>query len=108
MANFAEDLRAVLRALAEARDGDFYRLYVDISYAWPRPFPTIAFRAFQVDKSLDVLVGGVVDGHRPDGSEVEWGVSLRASPERLTVHGGVEITDDSGTVEVFTPNWRSS
>lgn len=31
-----------------------------------------------------------------------WGVSLRASPERLTVHGGVEITDDSGVVEVFT------
>jgi hypothetical protein len=28
MANFAEDLRAVLRVLAEVRDGDFYRLYV--------------------------------------------------------------------------------
>jgi hypothetical protein len=28
MASFAEDLRAVFRALAEARDGDFYRLYV--------------------------------------------------------------------------------
>jgi len=101
MASFAEDLRAVFRALAEARDGDFYRLYVDLTYAWPRPIPMIEFRVFQVADSVDALVALGVDGHRPDGSLVRWGVSLRASPQRLTIHGTVEITDDSGVFEVF-------
>jgi hypothetical protein len=80
VAGFPEDLRAVFRALAEARDGPFYALWVHLTGVWPRPLPTLGFRILQVADSEDAILGVWVSGERPDGYEVGWALSLTATP----------------------------
>lgn len=100
MAGFPEDFRVVLRALAEARDGPFYDLYVHLP--WTRPaIPTIDFRIFKMD-SQDARVVVGVDGQRPDGFGVTWSLGLDVTSTGFEVSARVEITDKAGNVdEVF-------
>jgi GTP:adenosylcobinamide-phosphate guanylyltransferase len=65
--SFPEDVRAVFRALAEARDGPFLKLAVDLSYVRPRPIPSIDFRIYEVADSPDAYVVVGVEWDRPDG-----------------------------------------
>jgi hypothetical protein len=89
-----------VRALAEARDGPFYDLYVH--QPWKRPtIPTIDFRIFKMD-SQDVWLVVGVDGQRPDGFGVTWSLGLGVASTGFAVSAGVEITDKAGNVdEVF-------
>jgi hypothetical protein len=109
MTGFPEDLRAVLRALAEARDGPFYRLYVDLTYAWPGPYAGIGFRIYQVADSPDVLLGVSASVQRPNAPGVAWSVVLKVSPHRLSIEGAVEVDEESGSVkEVFSLNTEAA
>jgi hypothetical protein len=101
MSGFPDDVRAVLRALAEARDGPFYNLYVDLSYAWPGPSANIGFRIYQVGDSPDVWLGVSTSIDPPNGLGVDWSVFLRISIQRLSVEGAVEVNEDAeGNVRV--------
>ena len=100
MAGFPEDFRVVFRALAEARDGPFYDLYVHLP--WTRPtIPRIDFRIFKMD-SQDARVVVGVDGQRPDGFGVTWSLGLDVASTGFGVSASVEITDKAGNVdEIF-------
>ena len=88
-------IRNVLRALAEARDGPLYSLYVDLSHRAAQP-PTIGFRIYSVADSDEVRVALGVEWQRSDGLPVSWGVTVETAGIEIVVTGGVEIERASG------------
>ena len=103
MSGGAEPVRAVLRALAEARDGDFYRLMVGLS-GEQGGRPSIDFRIYKVADTPDALaVVGVKFTRGDGGSEVVWSVAVTATEEKLLIEGTVETSAASsqGYVELF-------
>lgn len=97
----ADAVRVVLRALGEARDGPFYRLWTAVGRAWSPAVPTIGFRVYQTANSEDAYVAVGVTGTRPDGNEFSWSVSVEASPASLTVAGRVEGDAVGGADALF-------
>ena len=96
-----DSVRAILRALAEVRDGSFYSLYVDLTYRKAHPLPQIGFRIYQVANSHEAVLGVGVSVTRPDGTIVSWSLSIETSARSLDISGTVELTDDNGSREVF-------
>ena len=94
-------LGKVLRALAEARDGPFYSLYVDLSYRFKNSSPNFGFRIYRLADSVGAMLAVGVSVTRPDGTDIGWSLSLTTSPGSMLVTACVEITDDHGTDEVF-------
>jgi hypothetical protein len=105
MNGFPDDLRAVLRTLAEARDGPFYNLYVDLTHAWPGPSADIGFRIHKVADTTDVMLSVGASVNPPGALYVGWSVALMVEPERLTVTGMIEADEAvESTREVFKLN----
>jgi hypothetical protein len=94
-------VREILRAIAEVRDGSFYRLWVDLTYQIKHPIPTIGFRIYQVADSDEAILGVWVSAVLPDGAEISWSVSLHTASEDIGVETSVSITDDDSTREVY-------
>jgi hypothetical protein len=85
-----DDVREVLRALAEVRDANFYPLWVGLVRDWPDPLPEIEFRIYQVADSIDAVAVVAVEATRPDGTEFSWSVSLTARSADLIVEGSID------------------
>ena len=96
-----DGVRAILRALAEARDGPFYALFVDLTAVIKKPLPQLGFRIYRVADSDQAMLGLWVSAIRPDGPEVSWSLVLETPPGSLVVTASIEISDDEGTHEVF-------
>ena len=94
-------IRGIFRALAEARDGPFYSLWVELTYRIKHPLPDIGFRIYKVADSVETALGVWVSAIRPDGAEVSWAVGLETTSESLTITASVDISDDDGTHQVF-------
>jgi hypothetical protein len=94
-----DDIRVVLRALAEVRDQEFYKLWVALTRCWPNPLPGIEFRIYQVAGRADAHVVLVVDGTRPDGAECSWGLTVTTAQNSLTIEGSVSmlLADEEGS-----------
>jgi hypothetical protein len=86
-----DDVRVVLRALAEVRDKEFYPLWVLLTRSWAQPVPRIEFRIFQVAEGLDVRLVVHVCGTRPDGAELDWGIAVMTRPFGLLVEGSIDM-----------------
>lgn len=97
-----QTVRDVLRALADVRDGSFYRLWVDLTYLVKTPLPKIEFRIMRIADSKDAVANVVVSLTRPDWVEVFWCLSVQTTGEALIVTGSVELETDEGSVEVYT------
>jgi len=91
-----DDIRVVLRALAEVRDQEFHGLWVTLTRCWPNPLPRIEFRIYQVAGRADAHVVVVVDGTRPDGAEFSWGLAVTTAQNSLTVEGSVSMQPADG------------
>ena len=100
-------VRAVLRALADVRDGPFYRLWVDLTYLVQTPLPTIDFRIFRVADGDDAMVGVGVSMRRSDGADVGWSISVETSASALHLTSSVAVTTDDGTLEVYSKSHTS-
>ncbi len=90
------DVRVVLRALAEVRNGEFYRLWVTLTRCWPKPLPRIEFRIYPVAESADGHVVVVVDGTRPDGAEFNWGLTVTTRQHSLIIEGSIGMLPADG------------
>src|SRR6476620_10557133 len=97
--NQLQAVRDVLRALADVRDGSFYRLYVELPFK--EPIPEIGFRIYGIADRPDAFAVVYVSVTRPDCVEVAWSLSLETTDDALIVTGSVELTTDKGTVGVF-------
>jgi len=97
----ANDVRAVLRALAEARDGAFYRLWVQLTKVWPTPSPSIGFKIAKIAQGDDALAIVSVGGTRPDGLEALWSLTVAARAETLAITGEVELSHGDSWVTSF-------
>jgi hypothetical protein len=96
------DLRHVLRALAEVRDAEFYSLWVLLTRLWKQPLPDIEFRIYQMADSAEAHIVVCVDGTRPDGTEVNWGLTVTTADDKLIVDGSVGVRGlDSDGSEAF-------
>ena len=96
-----EGIREILRALAEARDGPFYSLWVELTYRVRHPLPRIEFRIYQAADSAETLLSVWVSATRPDGIEVGWSVGLETTPRALIIWATVDFSDDQGSHEVL-------
>jgi hypothetical protein len=94
-------IRGIFRALAEARDGPFYSLWVELTYRVGHPVPDIGFRIYKVADSVEATLGVWVSAIRPDGAEICWSVCLETASESLIITASVDISDDDGTRPVF-------
>jgi hypothetical protein len=89
------DVQLVFRALAEARDKDFYPLWCDLTYLW-RPLPEIKFRIYQVADTADARITLWVAGSRPDRTQVTWGLAVTAEAGGLTIETSIDIGAPDG------------
>ena len=104
-----DEVRAVLRALAEARDREFYELWVLLTRVWPAPLPGIGFRIYQVADSTDSRVVVHVNGTGPDGTQFTWTLAVMTSPHSLFIEGSVDMrTPEGDETEVFTKTAETS
>jgi hypothetical protein len=101
-------VREVLRALADIRDGAFYRLWVDLTSVVTTPLPDIGFRIFRVADGADALAVVSVSMRRSDGVDVCWSLSVETSTDSLRITGSVELTTDDGVDEVFSKTRTST
>ncbi len=103
------DVRDVLRALAEARDKEFYGLWVILTRSWPKPMPGIEFRIYQVSDSADIHVVVHVDGTRPDGTEVDWSLAVTTRQDGMIIEGSVSARtpEDDGSA-IFSTSEETS
>lgn len=111
-------VREILRALAEARDGPFYHLWVELCDRWwhdmPEPvrsgtaLPTIEFRIYQVANSVDALAVVSVNGKRPGGPWYTWSLTVRTERDQLEVVGGLSREGEWDEQEVFSITERAS
>jgi hypothetical protein len=90
------DVQRVLRALAEARDKDFYPLWVRLTYVWRPPLPEIGFRIYQIADTADARVAVSVTGTRPDGARHTWGIAVDARSETITVATALDVDSPDG------------
>jgi hypothetical protein len=95
-------VREVLRALAEVRNGAFYKLWLDLQELVKTPLPKIEFLIRRIADSKDAVTIVPVSLRRPDCVEVLWSLSEETIGEALIVTGSVELTMDEDTVEIFT------
>ena len=86
----------ILRAIADARNGPLYALWVSLQAEPGRVGPEIGFRIYPVADRPDAYLVTWVSGHRGDGREVSWSVGVTARPDSLEVVGTVEVGDESG------------
>jgi hypothetical protein len=101
----ASDVQLVFRALAEARDKDFYTLWCDLTYIWRSPLPVISFRIYQIADTADARVALWVTGTRPDRTEYTWSLGVDARSDGLTVEtsiGAGSPTGPPGDDELFS------
>ncbi|MEU8230637.1 hypothetical protein AB0C12_13665 [Actinoplanes sp. NPDC048967] len=91
----AVDVQRVFRALAEARDKDFYPLWCDLTYLW-RPLPEITFRIYQVAGTADARVALWVAGSRPDRTRITWGLGVTAEAGTLTIETSIDVGAPAG------------
>jgi hypothetical protein len=96
-----DNVREILRTLAEVRDGPFYSLYVGLTHHSVRPMPQIDFRIYKVADSAETSLHIWVSTTRTDWAEVSWGVSLTTTPKSFVVAASVEISDGDEIHEVF-------
>ena len=101
-------VREVLRALADVRDGPFYRLWVDLTSIVTTPLPAIGFRIFRVADRPDAVAVVVVSMRRSDGVDVCWSLSVETATDSLHITGSVELTTDDGIDEVFSRSRTST
>lgn len=104
--------REILRALAEARDGPFYHLWVKLCGRWWHDLlepirsgtahPTIEFRIYQVADSSDALAVVSVNGKRPGGPWYIWSLTVRTERDQLEVSGSVWSGSEGNEQEVFS------
>ncbi len=94
-------IRGIFRALADARNGPFYSLWVELTYRIKHPVPGIGFRIYKVTDSVEAMLSVWVSAIRPDGSEVSWSVSLQTASESLIISASVNVADDDGIYQVF-------
>ena len=104
-----DDIRVVLRALAEVRDKEFYSLWVLLTRSWREPLPKIEFRIYQVAHSADAHVVVLVEDTRPDGTEFFWGLAVTTRQDRLVIEGSVamQTAEDAGSM-VFSKSGETS
>lgn len=100
-------VREILRALAEARDGPFYNLWLDVQVRIRSPLPDIGFRIYQSD-AIDAQVSVWVSAVRSDGNQVCWGVGVETRGDEFEVFGEISEDDDRGSHEVFWVSDRST
>ncbi len=100
-------VRHVLRALAEARDGPLYSLYVHLTHCAARP-PSIGFRIYQVAESEDVRVVAGVEYERPDGVGMCWSVAVQTVDNEVVVEGSVEVERATGHEDVVELSERTA
>jgi hypothetical protein len=86
----------ILRAVADARNGPLYALWVSLRAEPGRPGPESGVRIYPVADRPDAHLVTWVAAHRGDGREVSWSVGVTARPDSLEVIGTVEVGDDSG------------
>ncbi|WP_194820380.1 hypothetical protein [Nocardia sp. XZ_19_385] len=91
----------MLRALAEARAGPFYSLWIHLGYAVHRQSPKIEFRIHQVFPSDGAYLVLYVSAIRQDQMDVHWSLTLAVSGESIKISAHVEVETDSGHDEVF-------
>lgn len=98
-----DSVRAIMRSLAEARDGPFYGLWVAATHVWPagHPVPEIGFRIYSVAGSDDAFVVVSVSVVRPDGDLVCWSLTALASASCMEISAQVELSTDGGTEQLF-------
>ena len=88
---------AVLRSLAEARDGPFYDLWIELLRSETKPLPEIGFRIYRAatpaGATSHTVVG--VSGTREDGRSVAWTLALDVGSE-VRVTGTVEMDEEDG------------
>jgi len=97
------DIRVVFRALAEARNKDFYNLCVLLTRSWPKPLPKIEFRIYPVAESTDARVVVRVAATRPDGTDFDWGLAVTTQQDSLFIEGSVDMrTPEDDWSEVFS------
>ncbi|WP_433727092.1 hypothetical protein ACQP2Y_11470 [Actinoplanes sp. CA-051413] len=89
------DVQRVFRALAEARDKDFYPLWCDLTYLW-RPLPEIKFRIYQVADTVDARIALWVAGSRPDSTQITWGLVVTAEAAKLTIETSIDVGTPDG------------
>ena len=103
------DIRVVFRALAEARDEDFYSLWVLLTRSWPNPLPRIEFRIYQVTKSTDARVVVRVVATRPDGTDFDWGLAVTTQQDSVFIEGSVDMrTPEGDGSEVFSKSGETT
>lgn len=92
-----EAVASVLRSLADARDGPFYALWIDLTRSSAQQQPTIDFRIYHAvgpdEGNTHTVVG--VSGVREDGRTVSWALVLDAGSE-LRIIGVVEVDEENG------------
>ena len=86
----------ILRAVADARNGPLYGLWVSLRAEPGRLEPEIGFRIYPTADRPDAYLATWVAARRGDGREVSWSVGVTARPDSLEVIGTVEVGDDSG------------
>src|ERR1700754_4277338 len=96
-----DNIREVLHALSEARDGVLYSLFVDLTHLIRQPVPKIEFRIFRMSDSDEVAITVGVSGIRSDGTEVCWSLTMETRAGSLVITGCIEISVDGGYHEVF-------
>jgi len=102
MSSDSDAVRLCLRAFADAQATQFLSLWGKLSQRAGRPIPPIQFHIYPSDVGRDAAyVVLAAEASRTDGLQITWSVRLNASPERLEVSGGIEVTDDDGSREVF-------
>jgi len=91
---------SILRAVADARSGTLYHLWVALDGGSDRPPPEIGFRVYPVSDRPDAYLVAYVTGPREDGREVCWSVGVTARPDSLEVIGTIEVGNGAGGWEV--------
>ena len=102
-----EAIRSVLRALADVRDGPFYQLWVDLTYAVRSPRPESGFRLWRIADSVDVSATLWVSARTSVGADVGWGISVDTAAEVLVIAASISVTSDSGDHEVYSLEERT-
>ena len=93
-----DDIRTVLRALADIRRTDFYPLWANLLQSWPEPMPEMEFRIDQIADSTDAAAVVCVEATRPDGTEFVWGLRLITRSGNLVVESSVGFRSADGAI----------
>lgn len=103
-----EAVASVLRSLADARDGPFYALWIDLMRTSTQRQPTIGFRIYRAvgpDEANSHTVVGVT-GVREDGRTLSWTLSLDAGSD-LRITGSVDVDEENGeSRQLYVQNER--